>query len=118
MLFHVYRKNVCSFSSVGPIANATDVLQPSRLLVLTLSPLSPACLDVPTFAARYIHVHNDGRDPSSERWNCVGENLPIILPEITTSTSSQGSFTCRKPAAWDRRLYFLSQGRRAGDFSS
>jgi len=29
-------------SSVGPVANATDVLQPSRLSVLTLSPL-PVC---------------------------------------------------------------------------
>ena len=27
------------FLSVGPVANATDVLQPSRLIVLTLSPL-------------------------------------------------------------------------------
>jgi len=27
-----------SSSSVGPVANATDVLQPSRLIVLTLSP--------------------------------------------------------------------------------
>jgi len=56
--------------SVGPVANATDVLQRGRLIVLTLSP--PTCLDVPTFAARYPHVRNDARDPSSERWNCVG----------------------------------------------
>ena len=58
--------------SVGPVANATDVLQPGWLIVLTLSP--PACLDVPTFAARYPHIPNDTRDPSSERWNCVGKN--------------------------------------------
>ena len=64
-----------SSSSVGPVANATDVLQPSRLIVLTLPPPPPhACLDVPTFAARYPHVHNNARDPSSERWNYVGEN--------------------------------------------
>ena len=54
------------------MVNATDVLQPSRLIVLTLSP--PACLDVPTFAARYLHNHDDVRDPGSERWNYVGEN--------------------------------------------
>ena len=60
------------FLSVGPVANATDALQPSRLVVLT--PSSPACLDVRTFAASYPHVHNDVRDPSSERWNYVGEN--------------------------------------------
>jgi len=31
-------------------------------------------LDVPTFPARYPHIHNDMRDPSSKRWNYVGEN--------------------------------------------
>ena len=30
--------------------------------------------------------------------------------------SIQGSFTCRKPTTWDRRLYFPSEGRRAEDF--
>ena len=74
-------KNTSSSSS--SVANATDVLQPSRLIALTLSPT--ACLDIPTFAARYPHVHNDARDPTSERWNCVGENWPVILPEIATS---------------------------------
>ena len=54
------------------MANAMDVLQPGRLIVFTLSP--PACLDIPTFAAQYPHVPDDARDPSSERWNCVGEN--------------------------------------------
>jgi len=29
----------------------------------------PPRLDVPTFAARCLHVRNDARDPSSERWN-------------------------------------------------
>ena len=77
-----------SSSSVGPVANATDVLQPSRLIVLNIS---PSYLDVTTFAARYLHVHDDARDPSSEKWNCVGENWPVIFPEITTSTSIQGS---------------------------
>jgi len=56
------------------MANATDVLQPSRLIVLALSPPNPACLDVHTYAARYPHVHNDARDSSSERWNYMGEN--------------------------------------------
>jgi len=43
------------------VANATDVLQP-RLIVLTLSP-PPDCLDVPKFADRCPHVHNNARDP-------------------------------------------------------
>jgi len=46
----------------------------------------------------------------------VGENWPVILPEIATSMSIQGSFTCRKSVTWDPRLYFLSEGRRAEDF--
>ena len=37
--------------------------------------LSPPFLDVPTSAARYLHARNDARDPSSERWNFVGENV-------------------------------------------
>ena len=39
--------------------------------------------------------------------------LPRILPKVATSTSLLGSFTCRKFATWDRRLYFPSEGRRA-----
>jgi len=101
-------KDSSSSSSVGPVANAMDVLQPSGLLY------SP--LDVPTFAARHPHVPNDTRDPSSGRWNYVGENWPVILPEIATSTSIQGSFTCRKSVTWDPQFYFLSKGRRAEDF--
>jgi hypothetical protein len=102
-----------SSSSVGPVANATDVLQPSRLIVLNIS---PSYLDVTTFAARYLHVHDDARDPSSEKWNCVGENWPVIFPEITTSTSIQGSFTCHKSVTWDPQLYFPSERRSAEDF--
>jgi len=30
--------------------------------------------------------------------------------------SIQESFTCRKSTAWDGRLYFPSEGRRADDF--
>jgi hypothetical protein len=33
-----------------------------------------------------------------------------------TSRYLKGSFTCRKAATWDRRLYFPSEGRHAEDF--
>ena len=36
----------------------------------------PPRLDVPTFAVRCLHVRNDARDPSSERW----KGCPVILP--------------------------------------
>jgi len=42
----------------------------------------PPPLDVPTFAARYLYVHKDARDPSSERWNCGLEICPVILPKF------------------------------------
>jgi hypothetical protein len=32
------------------------------------------------------------------------------------SRKSQGSFTCRKAAVWDRQLYFPSEGRHDVDF--
>jgi hypothetical protein len=32
------------------------------------------------------------------------------------SRKSQGSFTCRKSATWDRRLYFPFEGRHSVDF--
>jgi hypothetical protein len=35
---------------------------------------------------------------------------------MPTSTKHLGSFTCRKSTTWDRRVYFLSDGSRAGDF--
>jgi hypothetical protein len=35
----------------------------------------PPRLDVPTFTARCLHVHNDARDPSSERRNYGRERL-------------------------------------------
>jgi len=54
---------------------------------------------------RQVPVHNDMRDPSRERWNCVGENWLVILPAIATSTSIQGSFTRRKSATWDPQLF-------------
>ena len=45
------------------------------------------CLDVRTYAARCLHAPNDASDPSSERWNCVGEKVLVIFAEMTTSAS-------------------------------
>jgi hypothetical protein len=41
----------------------------------------PPPLDVPTFAASCFHVHDDARDPSSERWNYGREFCLVILPK-------------------------------------
>ena len=72
----------------------------------------PPPLDVPTFAARYLYVLNNARDPSSERWNCGREICPVILPKFRL----QPKFRDLLHAANLRRLYFPSEGRRAEDF--
>jgi hypothetical protein len=41
----------------------------------------PPRLDVPNFAARCLHVHNNARHPSSEMWNYVRECCRVILPK-------------------------------------
>ena len=76
----------------------------------------PLPLDVPTLAPG-ASVHNDARDPSSERWNCGRERCPVvILPKIRHPRKFKGSLTCRKSTTWDRRLYFSSEGRCAEEF--
>ena len=67
-----YTHTQSSSSSVGPVVNVTDVLQPKRLIVLTIFPLRVWTFPrSPTDAPMSTH---DARDPSSERWNFVGEN--------------------------------------------
>ena len=40
--------------------------------------LFPPRLDVPTFDARCLHVRNEARDSSSERWNYGRERYKVI----------------------------------------
>jgi hypothetical protein len=69
----------------------------------------PSPLDVPTFAARCLHVGNDART--------MGEKCcPGILSTWRFNSRHYGSFTCNKSTTWDRRLYFPFEGRRAEDF--
>ena len=60
----------------------SSTLHLGQVLGGSLPLLSPTFLSVPTFAARCLHVRNDGRDPSSERWNCGRERFPVILPKF------------------------------------
>ena len=47
----------------------------------------------------------------------MGEKWSVILTESCDFHAyTFGSFTCRKYATWDKRLYFPSEGRRAEDF--
>jgi hypothetical protein len=55
------------------------------------------------------------RDPSSERWNCVGEKVPVILPKCRLPLHL-GIFYM--PQIYDMALYFPYEGRHAEDFFS
>jgi hypothetical protein len=46
----------------------------------------------------------------------TGEKWPLNFAYEAFFSCLYGSFTCRKYTAWDRRLYFPSEGRRAMDF--
>ena len=61
----------------------------------------PPPLDIPIFAARYLHVH-------TTREILLARILSGNLAEVTTSTP--------QITTWDRRLYFPSEGRRNEDF--
>ena len=72
--------------------------------------------NVPTPATRRpSSLKRRKRAPAAEGGS-MGEKLPRIVPKVATSTSLLGYFTCRKLTTWDRRLYFPSAERRAGDF--
>jgi len=75
------------YSALGPVWAATrsqsgdrygsGTMRPGQVLRGSLPLLSPR-LDVPTFTARCLHVRNDTRDSSSERWNHGREGLSAI----------------------------------------
>jgi hypothetical protein len=54
------------------MVNATDVLQPKRLIVLTL--FAPRVWTFPRSPTAVPTSLHDARDPGSEMWNYVGEN--------------------------------------------
>jgi len=106
---------VSSSSLVGPITNATDVLQPSRLIVLTLSP-PPTRMFGHSHIRRQVPPHPQRRKRSLKRkvelygrelasnfaWNCDFVNSGIFyMPQIC----DMGPM-----------LYFPSEGRHAEDF--
>ena len=61
-------------------------------------------LDVPTFTTSRLP-----RDP-------IAKGVTMWARNGRLPSSIQGSFTCRKSTTWDRRLYFLSEGRGVEDF--
>ena len=79
--------SICSSSSIQPLGQFGQEPGPSqatsRALVFcilgkflgVICHCFRLCLDVPTFAAKCLHVRKDTRDPSSLRWNYGREML-------------------------------------------
>ena len=132
--FDQFRYNSSSSSSSFcwvSVANASNVLQPYWLIVLSLDvPALTTCLllwgpsgqrwirlwtlfsNVPTFATSRLQEILAAK--GGAKW---ARNGRWILPEnARIPRNIQGSFTCRKSMTWDRRLYFPSEGRLAEDF--
>ena len=116
--------------SVGlPVANVPEVLQPCGLLYYhwcSNSHHQSSPQEILAVRGRAINLIFDiptvttsrlPRDPSSQRWNYVGEKWPMNSAwNAWLPRSIQESFTCRKSTTWDRQLYFPSEGRSAEDF--
>jgi hypothetical protein len=81
------------WTSLGRKQNryGSGTLHPGQVLRGSL-PLIPPCLDVPTFAARCLHVRNDARDPSSERCNYGRESFFGNFAYIASLFTPLGSF--------------------------
>jgi hypothetical protein len=83
----------CKLISIQPLGRFWQDPEPSQATGMALARcildkfLGVVChcfplpLDVPTFAARCLHVPNNASAPSSERWNCGREWRPVILPK-------------------------------------
>jgi hypothetical protein len=76
----------------------------------------PPRSDVPTFAARCLHVRNDARDPSSERWNYGREKLSVNFAHMASRFTPLGIFYM--PQIYDMGPMALLPllGRRAENF--
>jgi hypothetical protein len=63
----------------------SGTLHPGQVLRGRLPLLSPA-FRRSHIHRRCLHIHNNARDPSSERWNCGREMLSGNFAKMTTST--------------------------------
>ena len=72
-------------------------------------------LDIPTFAARYLHVCTT-REILVAKGGTVGEILSSKFSRNDDFTPFWDFFCMQQSTTWDRRLYFSSEGRRAEDF--
>jgi hypothetical protein len=84
---------LCFSSSLpGPEAYASNAPQLAGVLCNPESPPHALICGRSSFRRQVPTRPHDARDPSSERWNFVGENRSIISPEMSTSTLHAGIF--------------------------
>jgi len=99
---------ITSSLSVGPVAKATDVLQPRRLIVLTLSPPQPVwtfpCLPPGASMSTTMQATLVAKGGTVRASNGLYFCLKVQLPR-----HFRGSFTCHKSMTLDQRLYFPSE---------
>ena len=90
--YYYYRYSAHGAVSADTTAQAGDwyssgTLHPGKVLRGRLPLLSPAILDVPTFATRCPYVRHVVRDPSGGGRNCGRECCSGNFAEMTTSTA-------------------------------
>ena len=115
------------YSALRPVLAGTRTQSGYRYGSGTLQPGQILRGRLPLLCSAFRHSHllrqvpsrpTTRETPSSGRWNSSwARNVPTDFVQNSTSTYFQRSFTCRKSATWDIRLYFPSEGRRAEDFS-
>ena len=107
----MYCSHVAYCTTLG-VQTLTTSRLPKRSWLSEVELCRNLILDVPTFTTSRLP-----RDPSSQRWNYVGEKWPMNFAwNDRLPLSIKEYFTCRKSTTWDLRLYSPSEGRRAEDF--
>jgi hypothetical protein len=88
------------YSALGPVWQEPEPSQATSMALIRCilgTFLGVAChcfpprWDFPTFAAKCLHVLNDARDPSSERWN-YGRETSGNLAYMTSQFTPLGTF--------------------------
>jgi hypothetical protein len=117
--------NVCCFYVEGVVVVVVDDrlvswlrgYHPVAPRPIAASPLCTAFL-VPPVISRGNPRQATWETSVSEEWNYGREMAGQFGLWFRLPRKSQGSFTCRKSATWDRRFYIPSEGRHVVDFSS
>jgi hypothetical protein len=102
---------VVKYSALGPVWAGTRAQSGDRYgsgtlhsgqVLRVVCHCFPSRIDVPTFAARCLHIHNAARDPSSERWN-YGRDTRLTPQKTDLQTESHPA----EPLEWIGNFFDL-----------